>query len=150
MQVDAGNTGSVPGLGRSPGGGHGSLLQYSCLENFMGRRDWQATVHRVTKSRTRLKWLSMHTHTYYTRMFCICVHTCMYVQYTCVCILCRTYMCMYIMSFPGGSVTKNPPAKQETKVPSLGTKEAFLPGTSHGQRNLAGYSPWDCKKSDTA
>ena len=52
---------SVPGLGRSPGGGHGNPFQYSCLENSMDRRAWQAIVHRITKSRTRLKQLSMHT-----------------------------------------------------------------------------------------
>ena len=46
---------SIPGLGRSPGGGNGNLLQYSCLENPMGRRVWRATVHRVTKSWTRQK-----------------------------------------------------------------------------------------------
>ena len=46
--------GSIPGLGRSPGGGHGKPLQYSCLENPMGRGAWQATVHGVAKSRTRL------------------------------------------------------------------------------------------------
>ena len=43
---------SVPGLGRSPGGGHGNPLQYSCLENLMDREAWSAIVHRVTKSRT--------------------------------------------------------------------------------------------------
>ena len=55
---DAGDAGSVPGLGRSPGGGHGNLLQYSCLENPMDRGAWRATIHRVAKNRTRLKWLS--------------------------------------------------------------------------------------------
>ena len=50
--------GSVPGSGRSPGGGHGNPLQYSCLENPMNRGAWWATVHRVTKSRARLKQLS--------------------------------------------------------------------------------------------
>ena len=49
---------SVPGLGRSPGGGHGNPLQYSCLENSMDREVWWATVHGVTKSQTRLKQLS--------------------------------------------------------------------------------------------
>ena len=44
--------GLIPGLGRSPGGGHGNPLQYSCLENLMDRGAWQATVHRVAKSRT--------------------------------------------------------------------------------------------------
>ena len=43
---------SVPGLGRSPGGGHGNPLQYSCLENSMDRGAWRATVHRVTESDT--------------------------------------------------------------------------------------------------
>ena len=47
--------------GRDPGGEHGNPLQYSCLENSMDRGAWQATVHRVTKSRTQLKQLSMHT-----------------------------------------------------------------------------------------
>ena len=45
---------SVPGLGRSPGGGYGSPLQYSCLENPMDRGVWQATVHGVAKSQTQL------------------------------------------------------------------------------------------------
>ena len=49
---DAGEVDSVLGLGRSPGGGHGNPLQYSCPENLMDRGAWQATVHRVAKSRT--------------------------------------------------------------------------------------------------
>ena len=40
----------IPGLGNSPGGGHGNPLQYSCLENPMDRGAWRATVHRVGKS----------------------------------------------------------------------------------------------------
>ena len=51
--------GSIPGLGRSPGGGHGNPLQYSCLESPMDRGAWRAIVHRVAESQTRLKWLSM-------------------------------------------------------------------------------------------
>ena len=47
---NAGDLGSIPGLGRSPGGGHGDPLQYSCLENYMDRGAWQATVGGVTKS----------------------------------------------------------------------------------------------------
>ena len=46
--------GSIPGLGRSPGEGNGYPLQYSCLENSIGRRAWQATVHGVAKTRTGL------------------------------------------------------------------------------------------------
>ena len=57
---DSGDTGSIPGLVRSPGGGHGDLLQYSCLENPMDRGVWRATVHRVAKSWTQLKQLSTH------------------------------------------------------------------------------------------
>ena len=49
---DAGDMDSIPGSGRSPGGGHNNPLQYSCLENPMNREAWQATVHRVTKSQT--------------------------------------------------------------------------------------------------
>ena len=52
---NVGNLGSVPGLGRSPGGGNGNPLQYSCLENLMDRGALQATVHGVTSSWT---WLS--------------------------------------------------------------------------------------------
>ena len=52
---------SIPGLGRSPGGGHGYPLQYSYLENPMDREAWRATVHRVAHSWTRLKQLSKHT-----------------------------------------------------------------------------------------
>ena len=46
--------GLILGSGRSPGGGHRKTLQCSCLENSM-HRDWQAAVHRVTKSQTQLK-----------------------------------------------------------------------------------------------
>ena len=49
MQADVG---SIPGLGISPGGEYGNPLQYSCLENPMDTRAWQATVYGVTKSRT--------------------------------------------------------------------------------------------------
>ena len=52
---DARDASSVPGLGRSPGGGHGKPLQYSCLENPMDRGAWWAPVLRVTKGQTRLK-----------------------------------------------------------------------------------------------
>ena len=47
---DGRDVGSIPGVGRSPGGGHGSPLQYSCLENPMDRGAWWATVCRVMKS----------------------------------------------------------------------------------------------------
>ena len=66
---------------------------------------------------------------------------------------------MYLWSFPGGLVVKNPPAVQETWVQSLVWKDplekematgegnpVFLPGKSHGKRSLTGYSPWCCKR----
>jgi len=57
---DIRDMGSIAGSGRAPGGTHGNPLQYSCLENPMDREVWPATVHRVAKSWTRLKRLSMH------------------------------------------------------------------------------------------
>ena len=51
---DPGEAVSIPGLGRSPGGGHGNPLQYSCLENPMDRGAWRAAVRGVTESQTRL------------------------------------------------------------------------------------------------
>ena len=56
---DLRDTGLIPGSGRSPGGGHGNPLQYSCLENLMDRGAQWATVHGVTQSLTRL---SSRTH----------------------------------------------------------------------------------------
>ena len=54
LPKNAGDVGLAPGSGRSPEGGNGNLLQYSCLENSMDRKAWQATVHGVEKSWTRL------------------------------------------------------------------------------------------------
>ena len=51
---NAGDLGLIPGLGRSPGEGHGNPLQYSCLENSMDSGAWWATVHGVAKSQTGL------------------------------------------------------------------------------------------------
>ena len=51
---DAGDSGSIPELGRSPGEGNGYSLQYSCLENSLDRGAWQATVHGIAKSWTQL------------------------------------------------------------------------------------------------
>ena len=56
---DTGDLGSIPGLERSPGGGNGNPLQYSCLEDPTDRGEaWRATVYRVAKSLTPLKRLS--------------------------------------------------------------------------------------------
>ena len=54
MPVNAGDANLIPGWRRSPGGGNGNLLHYSCLKNPIGRGTWQATVHGVAKSQTGL------------------------------------------------------------------------------------------------
>ena len=53
-----GDAGLIPGSGRSPGGGHGCPLQYSCLENSVERGTWRTSVHGVTNSRSQLNRLS--------------------------------------------------------------------------------------------
>ena len=58
----AGDPGLIHGLGISPGEGNGTPLQYSCLENTTDGGAWQATVHGVTKSRTRLHFLLSSSH----------------------------------------------------------------------------------------
>ena len=62
---DLRDTGSIPGSGRSPGGGQGNSLQYFCLENRMDRGAWRATVLGVAKSQTRLSvWAAGRTYPY--------------------------------------------------------------------------------------
>ena len=117
-----------PWVRKIPGGGHGNPLQYSCLENPMNRGAWWATVHGVAESWTRLKQLSS--------------------------------------SSKGASqvvlMVKNPPANAGylrcafnpwvRKIPWRRTWQptrVFLPGESHEQRSLVGYSPWGRKESDT-
>ena len=61
LPTNAGNLGSIPGMGSSPGGGSGHPLQHSCLENPMDRGAWWATVLGVTESptdRTQAGWLA--------------------------------------------------------------------------------------------
>ena len=64
MQVD-------PWVKNIPRGGHGNPLQCSCLEKTMDRGAWRAIVHRVAKSWTRLKRLSMHAHVFIAALFTI-------------------------------------------------------------------------------
>ena len=82
---DIRDMGLISGLGRSPGGGHGSPLQCSCLENPMDRKTWQAMVHRVAKSQTQLKRLSTHAypiHIYMCVYIDVCVCVCVYNKQT--------------------------------------------------------------------
>ena len=78
------DTGSIPMSGRSPGGGHGNPLQYSCLENPMDRGVWWATVHRVPNSWTRLKRLGTHAHVYIHVCVCVCVCVCVIEYYAAI------------------------------------------------------------------
>ena len=57
---NAGDTGLMPRLEKSPGGGYGNPLQYSCLENPVDKGAWQATIHMVAKSQAPLKPFSRH------------------------------------------------------------------------------------------
>ena len=62
---DVGDAGLIPGSGRSPGGGNGNPLQYSCLENSLGAGAWGAMVHGVAQSQTRpIAHTYTHTHTH--------------------------------------------------------------------------------------
>ena len=117
---DTRDTGSIPGLGRSPGGGHSNPLQYSFLENPMDRGDWWATAHRVTKSQTRLKRLSSSSSSKHTQR-----------------------------GFPGGASSKEPACQcgrrrfhpLDGKIPwrrKWQPTPVFFPGESHGQRSLTG------------
>ena len=106
---DVRDTSSIPGLGRSPRGGHGNSLQYSCLENPLDRGARQATVHRVAKSQTWPKQLSMHT----------------------------SSQAQFLTN------TRYEWRREWQSTP------VFLPGESHGQRSLMGYSPSGRKESDT-
>ena len=68
---DTGDTGLIPGLGRSPGKGKGSPLQYSCLKNSMDRGTWQATVYGVTESDTNEQLSIAHIHSLPSpKMYC--------------------------------------------------------------------------------
>ena len=75
---DTRDASSIPGLGRSPGVGNSSPLHYSCLENPRDRGTWWATVQRVTKNWTQLKWLSTHARIYMCVCMCVCV--CVYIS----------------------------------------------------------------------
>ena len=84
--ADVRDLGSIPGLGRSPGGGHGNSLQYSCLEIPMDRGACWGTVHGFAKNWTQLKQPNTHAcmhikaHTFILIYICIHVypHICMF------------------------------------------------------------------------
>ena len=108
---------------------NGNPLQCSCLENPRDRGTWWASVYGVAQSWTQLKRLSSSSSNMYR----------------------------HIKAFLMAQKVKKLPAMQETGVWSQGLEDprtwqpipVFLPGESHGQRSLVGYSPWGCKESDT-
>ena len=79
---DERDLGLIPGSGRTPGEGHGNPLQYSCLENSMDRRTWQATVHGVTEELGTTEHVYSHSCFYSLFFKTICLY-----KYVCVCIL---------------------------------------------------------------
>ena len=82
MSANAGDireASAIPGSRRSPGGRHGNSLQYSCLENPTDKGAWWATVHRVAKSRTQLKWLRTAQHS--TGMYLIEMYSYVYTRH---------------------------------------------------------------------
>ena len=122
--------GLIPVLGRSPGGGHGNLLQYSCPESPMGRGAWRATVHGVTRTRSWLKQLSTHAHSEVPGF----PRWCSGKESACQCKRCeRRSFSLWVEKIPWRRKWQ----------------PVFLPGKFHGQRSLAGYSPWGCKESET-
>ena len=87
----AGERGSVPGLGGSPGGGFGNPLGCSCLENHMEIGAWWAIVHGIAKSRAQLKRLSLHKLCNILFVSCL-LYLCIYVLY-----LCLLYLCVCVL-----------------------------------------------------
>jgi len=84
---NAGDLDTIPGLGRSLGEGNGNLLQYSCLENSMYKRAWQATIHGVTKSdMTKGQTLTMCVYIY--------IHTYIHPLNTLACVLLQSLICI--------------------------------------------------------
>ena len=80
---NAGDLGSIPVLGRSPGEGKGYPLQYSCLENSMDRGAWQVTVHGVSKSQTRLS--DFHIFIFYIpHIYILYIHKYIYNEILCL------------------------------------------------------------------
>ena len=121
---NAGDPGSIPGLGRSLGEGNGNPLQYSCLEHPMDRGAWWATVHGVEKSQTRL---SDFTFTF--RRLSGKESACQFWRQR------RRVFNPWVGKIPWRRKWQ--------------TNAIFLPGKFHGQRSLAGYNPWSHKESDT-
>ena len=151
----------MPGPGRSPRGGHGNPLQYSCLENLMDRGAWWFTVHRVTKSRTWLKWLRSLTETLTTGLALD-----MFLDFHLIDLFLEVsqfYGTVTIWDLPWWLRGKDSASQCKRRkrrefhpwvkrLPWSGRWQPiplFLPGKFHAQRSLVGCCPWGRKESDT-
>ena len=119
---NAGELGSIPGWGRSPGEGNGNPLLYSCLENSIVRGAWRAIVHEIANRHDKASQ-GFPGGSSGKESACECR---------------RSRRCCF-----GPWVGKMPWKRKWQPAP------VFLPGESHGQRSLAGCSPWGRKESDT-
>ena len=130
---NVGDLGSIPGLGRSPGRGHGNPLQYSFLENPHGHRSLVGyRVSGLTKSQTLLSKYTQHTQGRVWGFIGGSVVKKKKKKNTCQC---RRYKRWWFNPWVGKIPWKK--AWQPTPV--------FLPGESHEQRKLMGYCPLGCK-----
>ena len=144
---DKRDVGLIPELGRSPGGGHGNLLQYSCLENPMDRRAWQAIVHRVTKNWTWLKQPCKHAYKGHKNVFHFCTRKTLF-------IIVSTIKRASLVA----QTVKHLSVMQVTWVQSLGWEDplekemaahsSILAWKSHGWISLVGYCPRGRKELD--
>ena len=125
MPVNAGDVGLIPGWGRSPGGGHGSSLQYSCLENPHGQRSLVGySPQDRGESGTMEVTYCARMHGGETTVFSVSV-----------CLQC-------------GRPGFNPWVGKISWRRKWQPTPVFLLGKSHGRRSLVGYSPWGRKESD--
>ena len=152
---DVRDAGLIPGSGRSPGVGNGNPLQYSCLENPMDRGAWQAAVHGVTKSHnmTEVTWHTAHNNipSYEYTTFCPSMYLSMDVWvvslFGCCGFCCSKHSCINqrIIFDQGVKIFFKFIRLFKMKKSFWRRKwqltPVFLPGKSHGQRSLVGYSP---------
>ena len=168
---DVGDMGSVPGWGRSPGGGNGNPLHCSCLDNPMDRGAWRAMVHRLGKNETWLKWLSVHAHVKHlsvtnescflkTELRCCSVGSGSYSSILCYKMnihltwLCRKLrrdgyieqqqltLCGEISYNVSNTSTYLATVKGPDRRRQWHPIPVLSPGKSHGRRSLVGCSPW--------
>ena len=114
--ANTGDSGSIPGLGRSPEIGNGNPLQYSCLGNPMDREAWWATVHGVTKSCRRLSTMNTTPNVHWEDKLPLDENMELY-------LINKTMWASLV-----AQVVKNPPVMQETPVQFLGQEDPLEKG----------------------